>query len=187
MATDQSFFRRKPLDVLLAELEGENRLRRVLGPVTLTSLGVGAIIGAGIFVGLLAAFLPIDVLLMLVNMGTLLAFVIVCAAVLIMRRTHPEAHRPFHVPLVPLTLILGILSCLLLMFSLPAENWVRLAVWLGIGLLIFFSYGRQHSHMNMHLAHEIGAHGVSPQGQAVADPDAPPDSPARPLDPTAKR
>ncbi len=89
----------------------------------------------GLFVGVLAAFLPIDVLLMLVNMGTLFAFVIVCAAVLIMRRTHPEAERPFRVPFVPFVPILGIASCLLLMFSLPSENWWRLIVWLAIGLI----------------------------------------------------
>jgi APA family basic amino acid/polyamine antiporter len=99
----------------------------------------------GAFVASLAAFLPISVLLMLVNMGTLFAFIIVCAAVLIMRRTHPEAERPFRVPFVPLVPILGILSCLLLMFSLPSENWLRLFVWLGIGLVIYFSYGRRHS------------------------------------------
>ena len=99
----------------------------------------------GAFVASLAAFLPISVLLMLVNMGTLLAFVIVCAAVLIVRRTHPEAERPFRVPFVPLVPILGILSCLLLMFSLPSENWLRLIVWLGIGMLIYFFYGRKHS------------------------------------------
>ncbi|HEX3552897.1 MAG TPA: amino acid permease [Thermoanaerobaculia bacterium] len=99
----------------------------------------------GIFVGSLAAFLPISVLLMLVNMGTLFAFVIVCAAVLIMRRTHPEAERPFRVPFVPVIPIVGIGSCLLLMFSLPSENWLRLIVWLAIGLIIYFSYGRKHS------------------------------------------
>ena len=101
----------------------------------------------GVFVAALAAFLPISVLLMLVNMGTLFAFAIVCAAVLIMRRTHPEVERPFRVPLVPLVPILGILSCLLLMFSLPSENWLRLFVWLGIGLVIYFAYGRKHSTM----------------------------------------
>jgi APA family basic amino acid/polyamine antiporter len=99
----------------------------------------------GLFVGSLAAFLPISVLLLLVNMGTLFAFVIVCAAVLIMRRTHPDAERPFRVPLVPLVPILGIASCLLLMFSLPSENWLRLFVWLAIGLVIYVSYGRKHS------------------------------------------
>jgi basic amino acid/polyamine antiporter, APA family len=99
----------------------------------------------GFFVAVLAAFLPISVLLMLVNMGTLLAFVIVCAAVLIMRRTHPDAERPFRVPFVPLIPILGIASCLMLMLSLPSENWLRLIVWLGIGMLIYFLYGRKHS------------------------------------------
>jgi APA family basic amino acid/polyamine antiporter len=99
----------------------------------------------GVFVGSLAAFLPISVLLMLVNMGTLFAFVIVCAAVLIMRRRHPEVERPFRVPFVPLVPILGIASCILLMFSLPSENWLRLFVWLAIGLMIYFLYGRRHS------------------------------------------
>ena len=99
----------------------------------------------GIFVGALAAFLPISVLLMLVNMGTLLAFVIVCAAVLIMRRTHPDAKRPFRAPFVPVTPILGILSCLLLMFSLPSENWWRLVIWLVLGMTIYVFYGRKHS------------------------------------------
>jgi len=110
----------------------------------------------GLFVGSLAAFLPISVLLMLVNMGTLFAFVIVCAAVLIMRRTHPEAERPFRVPFVPVVPILGIMSCLLLMFSLPSENWLRLIVWLGIGLLIYFFYGRKHSKL-AHLREPVEA------------------------------
>jgi basic amino acid/polyamine antiporter, APA family len=99
----------------------------------------------GLFVGALAAFLPISVLLLLVNMGTLFAFVMVCAAVLVMRRKHPEAARPFRVPFVPAVPILGIASCLLLMFSLPSENWLRLFVWLAIGLVIYFFYGRRHS------------------------------------------
>jgi len=101
----------------------------------------------GAFVGLMAAFLPINILLNLVNMGTLLAFAIVCGAVLIMRRTHPDVERPFRAPLVPLVPILGILSCLLLMFSLPSENWLRLFIWLGLGLAIYFAYGRKHSVM----------------------------------------
>src|SRR4029079_3748928 len=116
----------------------------------------------GAFVGALSAFLPIDVLLTLVNMGTLLAFVIVCAAVLVMRRTHSEAERPFRAPFVPLVPILGILSCLLLMFSLPSENWIRLVVWLVIGLVIYFGYGRHHSVMRV--AGE--AEGLLPEGAA---------------------
>ena len=99
----------------------------------------------GIFVGTLAAFMPLRILADLVNIGTLLAFVFVCSAVLIMRRRHPEAHRPFKTPFYPLVPVLGILSCILLMFSLPAENWLRLAIWLLIGFVIYFAYGRRHS------------------------------------------
>src|SRR5215510_2107305 len=121
----------------------------------------------GIFAGLLSSLLPLRILADLVNIGTLLAFVIVCAAVLIMRRTHPEARRPFRAPLVPLIPILGILTCVLLMFSLPAENWLRLAVWLVIGFAIYFGYGRKHSVMAKYLSHEIKEQGPSPVG-AVA-------------------
>jgi APA family basic amino acid/polyamine antiporter len=99
----------------------------------------------GLFVMTMAGFLPIDALLHLTNIGTLLAFVIVCAAVLIMRKTHPEAPRPFRCPMVPLVPILGILSCSLLMFSLPTANWWRLGIWLAIGLMIYVFYGRHHS------------------------------------------
>ena len=90
----------------------------------------------GVCVSIMAAFLPLRILAELVNIGTLFAFVIVCAAVLIMRKTHPEAERPFRAPLGPVVPILGILSCLVLMFSLPVENWVRLAVWLVLGLIV---------------------------------------------------
>jgi APA family basic amino acid/polyamine antiporter len=106
----------------------------------------------GLFVGSTAATLPIDVLLNLVNIGTLLAFAIVCAAVLIMRRTHPEAKRSFRVPLVPLTPIVGIGACALLMFSLPVVNWLRLAGWLVVGLLVYFGYGRRHSRLSRRAA-----------------------------------
>jgi basic amino acid/polyamine antiporter, APA family len=123
----------------------------------------------GVFVGLLSSLLPLKILTDLVNIGTLLAFVIVCAAVLIMRRTNPEAERPFRAPLVPLVPILGILACLLLMFSLPAENWLRLGVWLLIGFVIYFTYGRRHSRMRAHLGHEITRHGVSPAGSPAVD------------------
>ncbi len=99
----------------------------------------------GAFVSVLAGFLPIDALLHLTNIGTLFAFVIVCAAVLIMRKTNPDAERPFRCPLVPLVPLLGIGACLMLMFSLPAANWWRLIAWLALGLVIYFSYGRHHS------------------------------------------
>ena len=99
----------------------------------------------GIFVATMGAFLPLRILAELVNIGTLLAFVIVCAAVMIMRRTHPGVTRPFRAPLGPIVPVLGILSCLMLMFSLPAANWLRLFIWLVIGLLIYFAYGQRHS------------------------------------------
>ncbi|HJY84706.1 MAG TPA: amino acid permease [Candidatus Binatia bacterium] len=108
----------------------------------------------GVFVGSMGALVPLRILAELVNIGTLLAFVIVCAAVLIMRRTHPEADRPFRCPLVPLVPILGIAFCLLLMFSLPAENWLRLIVWLLLGFVVYFSYGRYHSVMAQQRARE---------------------------------
>ena len=98
----------------------------------------------GVFVGAMATLLPLRILAELTNIGTLLAFVIVCAAVLIMRRTHPHAERPFRAPWSPFVPIAGIVCCLILMFSLPVENWWRLFIWLGIGFLIYFSYGRKH-------------------------------------------
>ena len=101
----------------------------------------------GIFVAVLGGLLPLRILAELVNIGTLFAFVVVCSAVLIMRKTHPEAHRPFKAPLFPLIPILGIITCLILMFSLPEENWLRLFVWLAIGLAIYFFYGKNHSKM----------------------------------------
>jgi APA family basic amino acid/polyamine antiporter len=88
----------------------------------------------GVFVGVLASFI-----------GTLLAFVMVCAAVLAMRKISPDAERPFKAPWFPFLPIMGILTCALLMFSLPPENWLRLFVWLAIGFVIYFAYGIKHS------------------------------------------
>ena len=101
----------------------------------------------GAFVALLTGFLPIDALLHLTNIGTLFAFLVVCVAVLIMRRTNPDAERPFRVPFFPFVPILGILLCLLLMLSLPVENWYRLFGWLALGLVIYFCYGYRHSQL----------------------------------------
>jgi len=104
-----------------------------------------ATLATGLFVAAITAFLPLDLLLNLVNLGTLLIFVVVCAAIPVLRRRHPEAERPFRAPWVPLVPILGVLCCLLLMLSLPAENWLRLGVWLALGAAIYFAYGRRHS------------------------------------------
>src|SRR2546421_1756019 len=101
----------------------------------------------GFFVAAMAGFIPLGILAEMTSIGTLFAFVIVCGAVLVMRKTNPDAKRPFRAPLVPLVPILGILTCLLLMFSLPAENWYRLIIWLVIGFNIYFGYGRYRSVM----------------------------------------
>jgi basic amino acid/polyamine antiporter, APA family len=106
----------------------------------------------GVFVCFLAGFLPIDALLHLTNIGTLFAFVVVCAAVLVMRKKYPDAERPFRCPGVPLIPVLGIITCLGLMFALPAANWLRLAIWLGLGFIIYFAYGKNHSVMKKYLA-----------------------------------
>jgi APA family basic amino acid/polyamine antiporter len=127
----------------------------------------------GCFVALAAGLLPLRLLAELVNIGTLFAFVIVCAAVLIMRRTDPDAERPFRVWGAPLTPILGILICLLLMFSLPVENWVRLFVWLAIGFLIYFGYGRKHSVMHNYTEAELSRSGASLAGGTRVEPPGP--------------
>jgi APA family basic amino acid/polyamine antiporter len=112
-------------------------------------------IATGIFVGTLASFLPLRILAELVNIGTLLAFVMVCSAVLVMRKINPTAERPFRAPWFPFIPVMGILTCLLLMFSLPPENWLRLIVWLAIGFLIYFGYGKRHSVLGKsHAAHK---------------------------------
>jgi APA family basic amino acid/polyamine antiporter len=123
----------------------------------------------GCVVALLAGLLPLQVLTELVNIGTLLAFVIVCAAVLIMRRSHPDAARPFRCPLVPLIPILGILICLALMFSLPAQNWLRLAAWLVVGLIIYACYGRRHSVMAMQRANSATVQTPNSAGEGTSD------------------
>jgi len=140
----------------------------------------------GVFVAAMAGFIPLSILAEMTSIGTLFAFVIVCGAVMVMRKTNPNANRPFRAPFVPLIPILGIATCLLLMFSLPAENWYRLIIWLAVGLGIYFLYGRRHSVMaqQRHTAHELSAHGLT--GSPVGDPDAPVSSPLNPVDPRVK-
>ncbi len=98
-----------------------------------------------VFISLFAGFVPISVVGEMTSIGTLLAFVMVCAGVLILRRTQPDTPRPFKTPLVPLVPILGIITCLLMMVSLPKDTWIRLVVWLALGFLVYFGYGRKHS------------------------------------------
>ena len=104
-------------------------------------------IATGLFVALMAGLLPIGILGELVSIGTLLAFVIVCGGVWVLRRTRPELPRPFKTPLVPWVPIGGMLACLYLMSGLPHDTWYRLGIWLFIGLSIYFLYGRHHSRL----------------------------------------
>jgi basic amino acid/polyamine antiporter, APA family len=117
----------------------------------------------GVVAAIVSALFPIALLGELVSIGTLLAFVIVCAGIIVLRRTRPDLPRPFRTPLVPLVPILGILVCGYLIYSLPVDTWLRLIIWMAIGIVIYFSYGRKHSH----LARGIGAgkHPHSTEGQ----------------------
>jgi APA family basic amino acid/polyamine antiporter len=100
-----------------------------------------------VFVSLFSGFLPISRLGHMTSIGTLLAFVIVCVGIIIMRKTNPNAPRPYRTPLVPLVPILGVLVCFAMMASLDIDTWIRLVVWLAIGLAIYFGYSRHHSHL----------------------------------------
>jgi APA family basic amino acid/polyamine antiporter len=96
----------------------------------------------GIVVAIASGLFPISVLGQLVSMGTLLAFAIVCAGVLILRRIEPDTPRPFRTPGMPWVPVVGTMICLYLMSGLPLPTWIRLFVWLAIGLSIYFGYGR---------------------------------------------
>jgi APA family basic amino acid/polyamine antiporter len=106
-------------------------------PTTITAIAVGVT----------AALLPIQEIAELTNIGTLFAFVLVCAGVWILRRMEPTLSRPFRTPLVPLVPILGIFFCAYLMSSLPTLTWIRFFVWMALGFVIYFSYGRFHSRL----------------------------------------
>jgi basic amino acid/polyamine antiporter, APA family len=99
----------------------------------------------GTAVAISGGLLPIDVLAELLSIGTLSAFILVCGAVWLMRRTRPEMARPFRTPLVPLIPILGMSSCLYLIFGLPPATWLRFVIWMILGIIVYFAYGRQHS------------------------------------------
>jgi APA family basic amino acid/polyamine antiporter len=102
----------------------------------------------GVIVALLAGFVPLGTLAELVNIGTLFAFVLVSIGVIILRRTRPDLPRSFRVPLMPVLPILSALACLYLMLNLPGETWIRFVVWMVLGVVLYFLYGRRRSRFN---------------------------------------
>ena len=109
-----------------------------------------------VVVGGLAAFVPARVAGEMTSIGTLFAFTLVCAAVLIERKSMPDVHRAFKTPFVPVVPILGILTCLCMMLFLPADTWIRLVLWMLIGLDVYACYGVKHSKLEHHVKRRKG-------------------------------
>jgi APA family basic amino acid/polyamine antiporter len=102
----------------------------------------------GVLSAILGGLMPLSILGEMVSIGTLFAFVIVCISIIVLRKTRPDAPRPFRTPWVPLVPILGAGICFLQMYALPADTWWRLAIWMAIGIAIYFGYSRHHSKLN---------------------------------------
>jgi len=108
-------------------------------------------IGLGIFIALLAAFVPLGAIVELVNIGTLFAFVLVNIGVIVLRRTRPDMPRPYRVPFSPVFPLLGVAFAIYLMSDLPLATWIRFGIWLVVGLAIYFLYGYGHSRLRRNL------------------------------------
>jgi APA family basic amino acid/polyamine antiporter len=100
-----------------------------------------------LFVSLFAGLVPVKDLGHMVSIGTLLAFVLVCIGILVLRKKMPDAPRAFKTPLVPYVPIIGIIVCGYLMYALPITSWIRLIIWMIIGILIYLLYGQKNSKM----------------------------------------
>ena len=112
-----------------------------------TQTPVRLIVGSGVVIALIAGLFPIGKVAELVNLGTLAAFFLVCASVIVLRKTRPDLKRPFRTPLVPLVPILGMLFCGFLMYKLPSLAWIGFVIWSAFGLALFFLYSRSHSEL----------------------------------------
>lgn len=100
------------------------------------------------FVSLFSALAPIQIVGEMTSIGTLFAFMLVCIGIMVMRKTHPDLPRPFRTPLVPFVPVMGIATTVYLIYGLGVETWLRLFIWLFIGLAIYFGYSRSHSRLN---------------------------------------
>lgn len=112
-----------------------------------------------VFISLFAGLVPISIVGEMTSIGTLLAFVMVCLGVLILRKKQPDVPRAFKTPFVPVVPVLGIVTCLLMMFSLPADTWLRLLIWLAMGFVLYFSYGKKNSKLRQELNQTATAEG----------------------------
>ena len=121
-----------------------------------------------LIVGLLAAFVPARLAGEMTSIGTLMAFTLVCAAVLVVRKTMPNVPRSFKTPFVPLVPILGILTCLCMMLFLPADTWIRLVLWMLIGLDIYVGYGMKHSQLEHGVKNRRGQSALNMIGIALS-------------------
>jgi APA family basic amino acid/polyamine antiporter len=135
-----------------------------------------ATILTGSFGAAMAAVFPIGVLGEMVSIGTLLAFTIVCVGVLVLRRADPALPRPFRAPGGPFVPLLGAMIALLQILFLPPATWLRLAVWMGVGLAVYFSFGRSHSLLGIRTA-------AAAKEAGLLDPAAPEPSPKPPAGP----
>lgn len=161
--------------VVLVMLLGQSRVFYAMSRDRLLPAWIGRIhprlqtpylaqIAVGVFAGALAGIFPLQVLGELVNIGTLLAFVLVCLGIVLLRRARPELPRPFRTPWVPVVPLLGAASCLGLMATLPLDTWLRLFVWMAVGLAIYFVYGRRRGATSRH---------ERPRSPRVAAPTSP--------------
>jgi APA family basic amino acid/polyamine antiporter len=105
-------------------------------------------ITTGVAVAIISTFVPLSELAQLVNIGTLFAFVLVAIGVLVLRRTRPDLPRAFRCPGVPIVPLLAVLASFYLMLNLPGATWIRFAVWMAVGLVVYFAYGARHSRLH---------------------------------------
>jgi basic amino acid/polyamine antiporter, APA family len=143
---------------IFMRMSSDGMLPRALGEVGSRFQTPGAATAVCAVAGaLVAGALPIDILGDLVSIGTLLSFTIVCSAVLVLRRREPDLERPFRVPAANVVAPTAIVASIALIVTLPVSTWVRLAVWLAIGLLIYFTYSRARTHARMSALADVEA------------------------------